>query len=301
MPDSLPGRAATPVRSVAPSLRLPPCGKAERPRDLDVIDHIEYVHRVRLPLGLYLPAVKVAESHFQLSRPSDAADVLACLCGPSPDQGTWHYETHTRLIGLAAPPDAIFSAFSRRTKYEINRARKRDGVTTSFTRAPNAHDVASFMDYYDAFARTKKRPPIERPYLESLAAAGKLAITVARGPDGRILSTHAYLIGRGRSRLTHSASLFRLECDPEAKTLVARANRLLHWADITAFQALGLDVYNLGGWVVGSSDTALLQINRFKEQFGGYVVREWNSYTACTTRGWSYLTARHLKRRADRR
>jgi hypothetical protein len=67
------------------------------------------------------------------------------------------------------------------------------------------------------------------------------------------------------------------------------------------FRSLGLALYDLGGWYAGTSNSTLLQLNSFKEQFGGEVVMEWNSYSSHSTVGWLYLAARDLKLRAATR
>lgn len=75
--------------------------------------------------------------------------------------------------------EAIFAGFSKSTRYEINRARERDGIETSLSCAPPDGQLDEFMNYFDEFAATKGVPRIHRAQLQALASAKKLALSVA--------------------------------------------------------------------------------------------------------------------------
>jgi hypothetical protein len=42
------------------------------------------------------------------------------------------------------------------------------------------------------------------------------------------------------------------------------------------FRDSGVPMYDLGGWYEGVTDSKRLSINRFKEEFGGTIVTEYN-------------------------
>lgn len=80
---------------------------------------------------------------------------------------------------------------------------------------------------------------------------------------------HANYVHGGRARLLHSASHFRNSNDSGYRNMVGRANRWLHWKALLRFKASGHTCYDWGGWYDGTDDDARLNINRFKEGFGG--------------------------------
>jgi Acetyltransferase (GNAT) domain len=258
---------------------------------------VRYEKRVELPLRIPAPAVSVVECYFEFFHLAEPADILACLFQRDPVPGWRSYEGSTRRINLNSDLDTIFAGFTKGTRYEINRASKRDGVETSLSSAPTDVQLDEFMDYYDEFAATKGVPRIHRAQLQALARAKKLALSVVRGEEGSDLAAHAYLVSNGRARLTHSASLFRME-DAAARARTGRANRLLHWHDLTVFRSMGAAWYDFGGWYLGSRNEALVKINAFKAAFGGEIVKEWNCLTGGSRFGSLYLALRDLMVRA---
>jgi hypothetical protein len=261
---------------------------------------IKYARTFSLPFGIPTPALNFLECHFEFVPPADQADVFACLFVRKPVRAWKSYEGLTRIIDLTSDVDRLFAALPKRTRYEINRANKRDGVETSFISDPTEAHLDRFMDYYDDFAFSKGLPMINRPQLTAWRSTKALALSTARSPDGDTLACHAHLTNHARARLTHSASLFRLERDSTARAQIGRANRLLHWTDLTSFQGLGASRYDLGGWYEGSHNEALLKINAFKKEFGGEVVAEWSSFRAGSRLGSLYLTSRDWMLRRKR-
>ena len=75
--------------------------------------------------------------------------------------------------------------------------------------------------------------------------------------------------------LTHSASLYRGR-DKDFRNLVGRANRLHHFKDMLFFKGNACNLYDFGGWYAGTEDQDRLMINRFKEEFGGQKVLQYN-------------------------
>jgi hypothetical protein len=261
---------------------------------------ILYEKRIRLPLRIPSPALRFAESYFEFGSSPGAVDVLAALFNDTPTQNWRNYGGSTRLIDLGPNADRLLKGLGKNTRYEIRRADERDGVVTQLFIEPTAEEAESFVAFYDDFAASKGVPPINRPQLEALRKATALALSIARDPDESPLVWHAYVVRGSRARLTHSASLFRLERDANRRAELGRANRLLHWSDMMAFRSLAFDCYDFGGWYQGSRDEALLRINAFKGEFGGEIVEEWSSFRAGSRLGGSYLALRELALRRKR-
>jgi hypothetical protein len=255
---------------------------------------IKYAKRLPLPFGIPAPTLTLLECHFEFEPPADQADVFACLFRSEPVPNWKSYEGSTRLIDLHCEPDLLFAGLPKGTRYEINRATKKDRVDVSFFSSPTDERLDEFMNYYDEFAVSKGVPRMNRPQLRALRAAEKAALSFARTTGGAILASHAYILSGARARLTHSASLFRLERKSSERGQIGRANRLLHWNDLVTLRDMGVACYDFGGWYEGSQNEALVRINAFKKEFGGEAVREWSSFDAGSTLGSLYLAARDL-------
>ena len=80
----------------------------------------------------------------------------------------------------------------------------------------------------------------------------------------------------GRVRLLYSASHFRARSDSGERNKIGRANRLLHWHEIVTLKDLGFGLYDLGGIPLDSSDQEKNDIARFKLEFGGEMLIEYN-------------------------
>jgi hypothetical protein len=265
-----------------------------------VTSAVKYVKRIGLPFGISARTITFIECYFERAPVTEKADVIACLfqSGSHPD---WRsYEGATRLIDLTPDLDSLFAAFTKGTRYEVKRASERDGIQTTLSRNPPDTRLDEFMDYYDSFAASKGVPGIQREHVRALATAGKIAVSDARGADGSVLAAHAYLVTPLRIRLTHSASLFRTEHSSAARAQIGRANRLLHWNDLTAFKTMGATWYDFGGWYEGSRNQAVLKINAFKQEFGGQVVKEWNLFRSGSAGGAVYLALRDIMLRTRR-
>jgi hypothetical protein len=241
----------------------------------------------------------LAEVFFDEDPTAAKADVIDCLQRPEPLAGSARCDDfHTILIDLDRDEDTIFGGLTKSARYKVRRADDRDGLTCDVWPAGGDAPVEEFVRFFDRFAAGKNLPPVPRDRLDALAAVGALDLSRVRCPDGDTLVWHAHLWTPVRARLLHSASLYRESGDTGFRSLVSRANRWLHWRDLLRYKAQGLATYDLGGWYAGDEDDALLQINRFKEEWGGTVVREFHCAVAGTMRGRLVLHARRLRARA---
>lgn len=205
----------------------------------------------------------------------------------------WKY-FHTRVIDLSQSPEALFGQMSDSTAYKIRRARDKERISCECCDPASASVIESFEHWYNRFAARKDLPELDRTELDQLARSGALEISVAKDHGSKPLAYHAYYRGPNRSRLLHSASLYRELDDSAARNAIGRANRYLFWSDILRHREQGLKYFDFGGWYPGNTNQALLDVNRFKEGFGGCVVREFNCEQIRSLKGWIVLNAAYL-------
>lgn len=222
-------------------------------------------------------------------------DIAEFCQRPQPWPGAASKAKHTLTIDLTQPSETLFQAVHKDTRAEIRRA-DRDGVVLEVQDAKQSLVRDDFLGFYNGFAAAKGLHPLNALHLECAASSGALDISAARAADGTVLVMHAHLVCPGRVRLLHSASHFR-DVDAAKRQSIGRANRWLHWRDIERFKTAGAKLYDFGGWYAGQTDETLLRINKFKEEFGGRPVQEWNSVVAMTPRGRLVLMFRRLRSR----
>jgi hypothetical protein len=78
------------------------------------------------------------------------------------------------------------------------------------------------------------------------------------------------------------------------RSAIGRANRLLHWHDMLFFKNQEVSTYDFGGWYEKKEDPARLNINKFKESFGGEIVKTYICEQPLTLKGKLFLTMRKL-------
>jgi hypothetical protein len=219
----------------------------------------------------------------------DSVDVFIYRHRPDPISHNACRPSLTLISDLTSEDSAIVRNFGSTTRYEINRAHKKDGLRAE-TLTPGSAQVAEFADFYDAFAGTKALERAYRRGLNAAAAAQQLVLTTASA--GReVLIWHAYIVWRHSVALLHSASHFREKSKTE-RTLVGRANRWLHWQDMLYFKRIGLHHYDWGGVFQDESSPARAGINSFKYEFGGRPVTTYDCTLPATRRGRLYLAGR---------
>lgn len=245
--------------------------------------------------------VRFGEVWFDEPAPDRGVDVLWLRQRPAPERGSLLEEKHSLEIDLTQPQDDIFGRFKKDTRGEIRRA-ERDGVVyEAFDAASDPQAFRAFLDGYDLFARQRDLPPLDREYVAACRDAGVLDLSRALDQEGQTLVWHSHLQVAGRARLLHSASQLAGDADAQRRALAGRANRLAHWRDMQRFAERGLSRYDFGGWYSGETDQRLLQINRFKEEFGGVHVVQYNIRRALTPVGGFYCLISSLRKQRVRR
>lgn len=179
--------------------------------------------------------------------------------------GYINYDFYTKIVSLEEMEKDILDKFTKNTKYEINRA-KREGVDFKIE-----NNLDNFVDFYNDFAQSKKLK-----LLNNIEKYKDYLVVTEAVFENEILSMHSYLADKdsGRIRLLHSASQFRNVEDNKMKNLIGMANRMLHFDDMCYFKSQGFKEYDLGGYAYDTKDNVLESINKFKDSFGGKLVKE---------------------------
>ena len=241
--------------------------------------------------------LRIAELHFKQAEAPPRVDIVRYQSRLEPVTGTSCSRRPTILIDLTQPREQLLAAMSKTTRYEIRHA-ERDNSAVEFSKDPDDARLTAFFRYWDQFAPLKGLPPLNKQRLAGMQRSGALALSCARAEGGEELSWHCYVYTPDWARLLHSASLYRAVADKDYANRVSRANRFLHWMDMREFQALGAATYDFGGWYDGTEDTEKLNINRFKEGFGGQVVPVYYGDLGVSLRGNVAVRLKQFMKRA---
>jgi len=201
------------------------------------------------------------------------------------------------LLDLSKTEEELFSNFSKTTKYQINRAKKKDGIICATVYEPGNHNVSvlnDFLDFFNAFAMSKGLPSLSMRNLEQYIEMNTLYIRSA-SKDNEVLAMHLYDVSNNLAWLQRSCSLFRKNNDPTHKSLIGRANRLLHWEDCLFFKQKNLLEYNFGGFYTGNIDKELLMLNEFKDSFGGELKTLYSYMIPISPKGYVLIILRFLR------
>jgi hypothetical protein len=201
----------------------------------------------------------------------------------------WQY-FYTILVDLGQSPETLQQQMHSSTAYKVRRARDKDKVVCRSLTPVSRQALDGFEESYRRFAAVKGLSALDRALLDQLAEDGVLELSCAKSPAGETLAEHAYYRDSNRSCLLHSVSLYQTLADSGARNAMGRANRYLYWCDMVRHQEHGLRFFDFGGWYPGATNHELLEINRFKEGFGGKVVREYNCEQIMSLKGRVVLT-----------
>lgn len=217
---------------------------------------------------------------------------------PCPRAGAPDRPLHSLLTDLEPAPETIVARFDETCRRHIRRAEREDGLRFEVL-ADAAAGLDEFAQFYDMFARQKGLWLADRHWLTRTAEAGQLTLSCAsRG--GERLVWHAHLRAGCTVQLAHSVSLYRGTGD-DYRSLIARANRWLHWQDMLAFRAAGLRRYDWGGMFDPESTAEEVGINRFKRSFGGRPVLAYQCAVPVTLRGRVWLILSGALRRQPKK
>jgi hypothetical protein len=201
---------------------------------------------------------------------------------------SWDY-FYTIVLDLRQSSQGLLGTISKSAVYKIRRAAERDGIVCECHSRANLGDLDWFERAYARFAEMKGLDSLDRPLLSQLAKEGFLEISVAKDAHGKPWVHHLYYRSRHRSCLMHCVSLYQEVAESSARNAIGRANRYLFWNDVLRHKEQGLETFDFGGWYPGRTNQALLNINRFKEEFGGKIKREYNCREIRSLKGWIVL------------
>jgi hypothetical protein len=229
------------------------------------------------------------EVWFDSSPGPEPVDWVLYYQRPQPDmKGKWR-PFYTRIIDLSQPTDLLLAQMDGFTAADIKRATKKDQTRCKKIETADAKALDEFADFYDRFAAIKRVGCADRHWLERTARADKLDIWAADTPESCRLAYHVFYREPRRVRSFLAASFYAEASTKEAQRKIGRANRLLIWECMQYYRAAGVDVFDLGGWYTGTTDTPLLGINKFKEGFGGKVICEYQGEHLRTMKAWGAL------------
>lgn len=199
----------------------------------------------------------------------------------------------TMVVDLSQSEDQILARMSKSVQYKVRRA-KREGVVCRFD-----EDAGRFMAFYREMFTAAGRSVVSERVMQNAAAT--CALTSA-SYEGQLLATHCYLLDadRRRARLWHSASRYVVGGDSEFRNLIGRANRLLHYESMLHFKQRQCLVYDFGGYASDETDQKKMNINAFKDGFGGDIVSEshYHSYPLFMVLTANKMLRRLLERRS---
>jgi hypothetical protein len=209
---------------------------------------------------------------------------------PEPLKGARNIESWTLLNDLAETDSDIMALLHRDTRKQVRRA-EREGISIERYDCQDLSVLNDFDFFYNKFSESKSevrdvlKISVQLHMLKKIAKAGMLQVSRAMGRDGEPLVYHVIVIVDGRARLLHTASLFREDQSSEHRHYLGWASRYLHAQNMLHYKRQGYFQYDWGGWYAGRDNESLLRVNRFKEEFGGKVVCEYDVMVGCSFRG----------------
>lgn len=202
-------------------------------------------------------------------------------------------EEYTLLLDLTQDRDKLWKRLHRNSRYEINRAIKSDPFVYDFFDRVDSNLLDEFFELHEQFTLFQGLSKLRKDRLESYADAGELNLSRVKLIDDKSLTWHVYSHSQNRVFLLHSASVRDNESTSNNR-LISRANRYHHWQDILKFKDLGISLYDFGGWFANTQEPKLININKFKEEFGGELVKNFNWRQGLTLKGKLFLRLRKL-------
>jgi hypothetical protein len=236
--------------------------------------------------------IRIVEAWHGETPNENSVDLMRLFQCPAPVEGMFCREFYTILLDLKQEPEALFANIKKGTRYEIHRAGEKDNLIYEYSNARQQHVFDAFCNCYDEFATQKGQPKVNREWLALMAKTGNVIISRMLERTDETLAWHLYYRSLGRPTLLYSASLFRQNQSSSYRNKVGRANRFHHWQDILRFKAEGESLYDFGGWYQGAEDRERLGINKFKEEFGGEIVKNYICERGVTLKGSLFLKLR---------
>ncbi|MBU6398930.1 MAG: hypothetical protein KGS61_01300 [Verrucomicrobia bacterium] len=203
--------------------------------------------------------------------------------------GRWR-PFYTRLIDLAKSAAELKAEMEERTVRKIKEAVERDGTRWERRDAGQPGLLDEVQSMWNRFALAQHTPPLDRVWLDQLAAVGALEVGVAKDPVGDVLVYQLNYVAAKRAQQLIAVARYLAVPNAAMRMTINRANCLGHWSHMLALKERGIRSFDFGGWYPGTTDIRLLGMNAFKRGFGGYIVREFECEQILTLKGWAVLT-----------
>jgi hypothetical protein len=177
---------------------------------------------------------------------------------------------YTLHSDLTLSDQDIIKNFSSTIRNEIKRSEREGCIFNS------SESKENFISLYNDFA---KQRGISGLTIEKLAEFNANLILTSTEINGVTTAAHSYLVDYDLKivRLLHSGTQrFSEVLD---RNMIARSNKFLHYMDMKKFNQDGFRIYDWGGIAFNTQDKGLQGINKFKESFGGELIKQKELYS----------------------
>jgi hypothetical protein len=215
---------------------------------------------------------------------------------PPPNPEVEFDEEYTMLLDLTQEQDQLWKIIHKNNRHKISRAAEKDRVIYEFLEQIDVENINNFVNFHTRVTSQRGLKSLSKQAifrLRDYADAGVLKLSHVKSQDGNSLTWRVYYYSKNRTFPLHSAS-DRHNQDTPYNQMIGRANRYHRWRDILEFKSLGVLLYDLGGLYTSTTDRHLLNINDFKQELGGEVVKQFNWRYGLTLKGKLFLLLRKL-------
>lgn len=177
---------------------------------------------------------------------------------------------YTLHSDLTLDDEKIFKKFNSTIRNEIRRSEREGCVFNS------SETKVNFIQLYNDFAEQRGIAGLS---IGKLTELGDNLVLTSTCIGGVLTAVHSYFVDYDlkKVRLLHSGTQrFSENLD---RNLIARSNKFLHYMDMLKFNQEGFLVYDWGGIALDTQDKGLQGINKFKESFGGELIKQKDLYS----------------------
>lgn len=180
----------------------------------------------------------------------------------------WDSKGYSRSIDLTRDAGQILGDFHKNRKYEVKRAKERDGISVAIDMSPDKEKLEKVRIFYDQFAASKNLHPFDLDRYMAATQDNIFLLAGAYSNAGELLVVNGYLLDHEDRRSTFSFGASHFREQKETAAQVGRANSYLHYAVMCYLKEQGYQEYDLGGIYIGD-DKDLTNISYFKNSLGG--------------------------------
>jgi len=205
----------------------------------------------------------------------------------------------TILVDLTLSEDEIYNQFSKHLKRRLRKVDKEESLRYCIDFDPSEKLIHEYYEYFMEFASNKGIYECDLDRMIEFSKQGKLAIAWVEDESIETkLVFHTLIVDENRARHQYSASItFLYINDNNMKTLIGNANRKLIWENMKSFKEKGLKEFDMGGVTMDPNRPEMNGIDRFKLEFGGLLVEEFNYYYGVSVQGKLALKLKEIVKR----